>query len=243
MPLKEEFERVGNRLFRWRSYLPLLIMPLILISLLPPEADSPLDDVWDGLCLLVSIAGLALRVLTVGYAPEGTSGRNTREQKAAELNTTGMYSIVRHPIYLGNFLVWLGMVMFSKSPWCILVALLLFWLYYERIMFAEEEFLRRKFADEYLEWAARTPAFIPRFSSYRPPDNRFSLKGVLSREYTTFFIVSLYFVLMDSIEDTVQDGVFEIDPFWKALLLTATLVYLLIRFLKKKTLLLRERGR
>ena len=109
MPLKEDFERAGNKLFRWRSYLPLLVLPLILISLLSPEIESPIDDFWDGVCLFISIAGLALRILTVGYAPRGTSGRNTREQKAAELNTKGMYSVVRHPIYLGNFLIWLGM--------------------------------------------------------------------------------------------------------------------------------------
>ena len=243
MPLKEEFERVGNKLFRWRSYLPLLILPLILLTLLSTDTESPLDDIWDGLCLFISIAGLTLRILTVGYAPEGTSGRNTKEQKAAELNTRGMYSIVRHPIYLGNFLVWLGMVMFSKSAWCILVSLLLFWLYYERIMFAEEEFLRQKFADKYLEWAERTPAFVPRFSNYQPPGLKFSIKSVLAREYTTFFVISLYFVFMDSLEDIVQGGVFEIDPFWKALLVIAILLYLSIRFLKKKTMFLKGSGR
>ncbi len=243
MPLKEEIERSGNKLFRWRSYLPLLALPLILISLLPPEAESPVDDLWDGLCLLVSIAGLVVRILTVGYAPKGTSGRNTREQKAEELNTKGMYSIVRHPVYVGNFLVWLGMAMFSKSPWCILVSSLAFWLYYERIMFAEEEFLRRKFGDRYLQWAERTPAFIPAFRKWQPPALEFSLKSVLSREYTTFLVVSLYYVFIDSLEDVLQDGVFEIDPFWKALLATSVLIYLSLRFLKKKTSVLRESGR
>jgi len=243
MPLKEEFEKAGNKLFRWRSYLPLLILPLIIVPLLPPEIESPIDDIWDGLCLFISLTGLTLRILTVGYAPIGTSGRNTRKQKAEKLNTIGMYSIVRHPIYFGNLLIWLGMIMFSKSIWCVLVSLLLFWLYYERIMFAEEEFLRKKFGDGYVRWAERTPAFIPKFSNWQPSEVKFSMKSVLSREYSTFFIISLFFVFMDSFEDTIQDGLFEIDLFWKVLLIIATFSYLFIRFLKKRTTFLKEHGR
>ncbi|GBD96412.1 MAG TPA: DUF1295 domain-containing protein [Nitrospirae bacterium] len=243
MPLKEEFERVGNKLFRWRSYLPVLILPLIIIPLLSPEIETPLDDIWDGLCLLISLTGITLRILTVGCAPGGTSGRNTRKQKAAELNTSGIYSIVRHPIYFGNFLIWLGMSMFSKSAWCILVSLLIFWLYYERIMFAEEEFLRQKFGDKYLKWAEKMPAFIPRFRHWQPPSLKFSIKSSLSREHTTFFIISFYFVFMDSFEDIAQDSVFGIDAFWAVLLIMATFVYISTRFLRKKTNLLKEDNR
>ncbi len=58
--------------------------------------------------MVISFFGLALRVIVVGHAPYGTSGRNTREQVADTLNTTGMYSIVRHPLYLANYLIILG---------------------------------------------------------------------------------------------------------------------------------------
>jgi len=243
MPLKEEFERSGNKLFRWRSYLPLLVLPLVVISILPPGKDSPVADLWDVFCLLISITGLAVRILTVGYVPAGTSGRNTRKQKAEKLNTGGMYSIVRHPVYLGNSLIWLGMVMFSKSLWCIGVSLLIFWLYYERIMFAEEEFLRRKFKNLYLEWAERTPAFIPKFKNWRSPDLEFSVKSVISREYTTLFVISLYYVFMESFEDIVQNGVFEMETFWQVVLVGVSLFYFSIRLVKKKGSILKETGR
>jgi protein-S-isoprenylcysteine O-methyltransferase Ste14 len=71
---------------------------------------------------------------------------------------TGAYSIARHPIYFGNFFIGLGFALYCASFWVVAVFVLLFWVYYERIMFAEEEFLRRTFGKAYESWAARTPA-------------------------------------------------------------------------------------
>ncbi len=100
--------------------------------------------------------------LTVGFAPKNTSGRNTAAgQMADELNVTGIYSIVRHPLYVGNFFMWLGPVLFLRSVWFTIVFCLVYWLYYERIMFAEEQFLRRKFGDAYDKWSEKVKAFIP----------------------------------------------------------------------------------
>jgi len=64
----------------------------------------------------VSILGETIRIFTVGYAPRNTSGRNTiAGQIADELNTSGIYSLVRHPLYLGNFFIWLGPVLFVRT--------------------------------------------------------------------------------------------------------------------------------
>lgn len=125
--------------------------------------------------------GLFIRCMVIGYAPRRTSGRNTDGQKAETLNTSGIYSIVRHPLYLGNFFIFIGMALFTQVPWFVLIAVLAFCLYYERIMFAEEKFLRGKFGDEYLRWADRRPAFIPSFKHYQKPALRFSFRNVLNR--------------------------------------------------------------
>jgi len=78
--------------------------------------------------------------LYCGYAPRGTSGRHTLRQEAKRLNSSGMYSLLRHPLYLGNALMWLGISLFVHVWWVVVISMLIFWIYYERIMFAEEEF-------------------------------------------------------------------------------------------------------
>jgi protein-S-isoprenylcysteine O-methyltransferase Ste14 len=156
MPLAEEFENQGTWLFRWRGFLPLVLIPLLLVALRHfrwPLDSFALHEAWEFACLGLSILGLAIRVMTVGYAPAKTSGRNTKRQVAAQLNTTGMYSIVRHPLYLGNFLIGFGVVLVQMVWWLPVLYILLFWLYYERIMFAEEAFFSSAICREYKEWA------------------------------------------------------------------------------------------
>ncbi len=139
MALREELEKQGTWLFKWRSYLPLFILPLFLIALRHSEYlervfGDLMDDIYESLCLAISFLGLAIRCLTIGYGPKGTSGRNTKKQKAKILNTTGMYSIVRHPLYLGNFLIFLGITLFVQVWWFSLLAILAFWLYYDLVI-------------------------------------------------------------------------------------------------------------
>src|SRR2546422_497608 len=72
-----------------------------------------------------------------------------------------------------------------------LIDVLAFWLYYERIMFAEEAFLRQKFGETYQRLAATTPAFFPRFGQWRKPSLPFSWRNVMRREYTALMLLIL----------------------------------------------------
>lgn len=111
MSLQEELEKQGIWLFRYRGTLPLIVLLIGTILYLRTEIypetffleETPYEIYFEMLCLLVSLFGLAIRVYTVGYTPRNTSGRNIKKQVADKLNTTGIYSIVRHPLYLGNF--------------------------------------------------------------------------------------------------------------------------------------------
>ena len=244
--LVDEFQKAGNWLFRWRSYLPLVLVGLAI----PAAQDSarrsgsyPGAADWEMLCLAIAFLGLAVRVLTVGYVPVGTSGRNTLKQVAATLNATGMYAVVRHPIYLGNFLMWFGVSLLPRCWWFTLITVLIFWLYYERIMFAEEGFLFEQFGEQYREWAARTPAFIPKFSNWVRPNLPFSLKSALSREYSTFFTIIALFTFFNGLMAWFSRGTPVPDRFTVTLFVIGLLTYVAMRFLKKRTDLLRTEGR
>jgi protein-S-isoprenylcysteine O-methyltransferase Ste14 len=234
--LREEFARSGAMLFRWRSYLPLLTLPLYVWALSrfsTRTADETLGASWDLFCIAVAFAGLAVRAVTVGQVPHRTSGRNTLEQVADSLNTAGMYSVVRHPLYVGNFLTWLGIAMFPQSWLVVLVSVMAFALYYERIMFAEEQFLREKFRDQFRTWADRTPAFFPRFSQWRASPVPFSVKRVLRREYSGFFAIVVTFTAFAGIREWFERGWLRLGPAWLAFLAAGVVVYVGLRYAKK----------
>lgn len=249
MPLKEEFEAQGNWLFQRRSWFPIFIFPLIFYFLRDSEwikynVNETTQMIYIIFCVVVSFLGLFVRAYTIGYAPAGTSGRNTSEgQKAEKLNTKGIYSTVRHPLYLGNFLIFLGFILFTQSILFILFAVLLFRFYYERIMLAEEEFLRRKYGEIYEEWANRTPAFFPAFSKWEKPELSFSFRNVLKREYTAFFEICLIFPLLDLAAQYFIYGEYHLNWYWIGLLAFGLIVYLTLRTLKKTTRILHVEGR
>jgi protein-S-isoprenylcysteine O-methyltransferase Ste14 len=249
MALREELEKQGNWLFRWRSYLPLLIVPLFFIAMYSSasvtlEDSEPVRMYWEVFCFVLSVLGFAIRCTTVAFVPSGTSGRNTKEQIASVLNTTGIYSVVRHPLYLGNLIIILGLLLYIRVWWFAMVGALMFWIYYERIAFAEEEFLRRKFGDVYVDWADKTPAFLPRYANWNRPNLTFSLRKVLKREYSGFFAIITSFTCLNILE-----GIFinarnpRIDRGWVVLFCVGLIIYLTLRTLKKKTRILDVPGR
>jgi protein-S-isoprenylcysteine O-methyltransferase Ste14 len=241
MALIDEFERVGDRFFRWRSYLPLFMALMFLAALLsqPSRVANPaVQVVWELSCLAVSLAGLAIRFFTAGFAPRGTSGRNTLGQVAAVLNTSGMYSVVRNPLYLGNFIIWLGLSLFIKVWWCTLIVILSFIIFYERIIFAEEKFLREKFGAVFLDWAAATPAMLPRWRNWQPPELPFSWKSALNREYSSFFAAIASFTVLALISDSLRRGGLFLADTWIVIFMVGLIIYLTVRTLKKKTRIL-----
>jgi len=246
MALIEEFERTGNWLFTWRSYLPLCFMLLYIVAMWDQGVQRRGDlfeTIWGLACLGVGLVGLGIRAMAIGHAPRGTSGRNTDGQIAESLNTRGIYSVVRHPLYLGNFVMGLGLSLYARVWWLILIYVLTFWLYYERIMFAEEAFLRRTFGDVYVRWSERTPAFVPRLRGWQKPDLPFSIRNVLKREYNGFFALVVTLVILHVAANLISSGEFRVELLWQIVLLVSFVIWMTLRTLKKKTRVLLVEGR
>ncbi|HPE40454.1 MAG TPA: isoprenylcysteine carboxylmethyltransferase family protein [Bacteroidales bacterium] len=210
MALIDSLEKNGNKLFQKRGIIPLYILILALPILLfgngylyenisPQFGESILKPIVLLLSIMISITGLVIRCYAIGTTPHGTSGRNTDKQVAKQLNTKGIYSIVRHPLYLGNYLMWAGFLVFSLDVILFIIVSLLFWLYYERIMFAEERYLEKQFGDSYIDWSRKVPAFIPAFRQFEKSEIPFSFKTVLRREYSGVFAMTLIYTIIDYI--------------------------------------------
>ncbi len=249
MAMIEELERSGNWLFRGRSYFPLVLYALmaVVIGMKWDPLFREFDTVIALCCIAISMLGLMIRALTIGYTPRGTSGRNTKAGQVADvLNTKGMYSLVRHPLYLGNFFMWLRIMIYVGNVWFTVVCCLLYWLYYERIMFAEEGFLRVKFGQAYLDWSVDVPSFWPRNLKWKSPDVDFSVRNVLKREYNGFFAVFLSLALVSAGKTYMHittDWEALLDPFWQKAIIGSFAVFFSLRSLKRYSRVLHVDGR
>ncbi len=238
MALQQELERSGSWLFRYRSFIPLLVVPFCAFCLYSSGDFNRThlnNDLWQSICLILSFVGLAIRVVTVGHAPVGTSGRNTQRQVADTLNTTGMYSIVRNPLYVGNYLILLGFLAVFQDLWLVLLITCLYLLFYERIIMTEEAFLRRRFGKTFEKWADKTPAFIPRFFQWNASRHSFSWREVLKREYNAFFVITTFFSLADLAFESLAAGRWTMDPVWRWVFVTGVVVLIGLRTLKRQT--------
>ena len=95
---------------------------------------------------------------------------------------------MRHPLYTGNILLVSGFAIASSVWWTAPVTLLFFWFYYPTAIEYEDRKLRRLFGAAWEEWAARTPALMPRFGAGKPGDRRWSL-GVSNKHGEILFVL------------------------------------------------------
>lgn len=145
--------RVGAVLFRNRGWLP---VPFLAVPLLVPGDQSATS--WAVGLLLVAIGEW---VRLAGVAAAGTVTRR-RSRDVQRLVTYGIFGWVRNPLYVGNFLAWLGFTVVSGVYWFLPVAAVVFAIEYTLIVRYEEGVLETTFGQEYLEYKARTPRWFPR---------------------------------------------------------------------------------
>jgi protein-S-isoprenylcysteine O-methyltransferase Ste14 len=224
--ISEQLTAAGDTLFRWRSYMPLVLVPLFLLALSDDRPPTPFA--WEVFCFLVSLSGLLLRAYIIGTAPEGTSTRGTRRPTADSLSTLGAYSIVRHPLYLANTLVAVGCALLSGTWYLPLIVVLLSFIYHERIAAREEAFLQNAFGERFQSWAREVPAMIPAFGGYRPSGVAFQLRRVLVQESHGLCAIGTAFLVLDTLEDSVRLHGFHVDIRWLTVFVATLVPFLLV---------------
>ena len=91
--------------------------------------------------------------------------------KDGVLSTTGPYSVVRNPLYVGSFLGVIGFGLAVRLPLVPAALLLMFAALYPAVVASEEKRLEELFGDPYNRYRNVTPRWIPRWSLYTEPQS------------------------------------------------------------------------
>jgi len=160
--------------FRWRGVVAAVILPPLaitaLISMPFVQEDSLLDWAVDAVAFTLYLAGLAFRFWATLYV----GGRKVRVVVAE-----GPYSVCRNPLYLDSFLLAAALGLFIKN-WPFAVGILAVSIFYILATVpAEEEQLKERHGEEYVQFCRRVPRLIPRRSLFHtPPEITVSIKGL-----------------------------------------------------------------
>jgi hypothetical protein len=87
-------------------------------------------------------------------------------KKDESLATRGPYAYVRHPLYLGSFLIGAGLATAGGHWAWIALVVAFFIVMYAPTVRQESEWLTELFGHRYVRYAARVPALLPRLRPY-----------------------------------------------------------------------------
>ncbi len=196
------FESVLNYLRKQRTLALKLVFPIIIIENIlngkkPHELGIPDISIMAVIGLIFVLSGVFIRFWARGHFTKG------------RLFTTGPYALVRHPLYLGSFLVVCG-VLFQLNGWLFNWGVIIpsFVVFYGAAIIYEERSLEKKFGKQWQLYKAKTPAIIPSLQNWLLPRETFkwSWKTYLSTHEAK---VTLILLSLPLLIELMEDFVFE----------------------------------
>ncbi len=109
---------------------------------------------WPSVLVGIFLSALGLVVRT------WASGHLRKEKKLA---VSGPYRYSRNPLYLGNFILGIGIAAGAYSWWVLAIAGLYFALFYPILILEEKKRMKELFPQEYEEYGKKVPLFFPSF--------------------------------------------------------------------------------
>jgi protein-S-isoprenylcysteine O-methyltransferase Ste14 len=155
------------------------------------------DELWEVSGIALIFFGQLLRVSSRGYKSECSKNGNA-------LVTSGPYSMVRNPMYLGILLIGAGVVLFLFHWWVFLIFLAVFISRYLGLFAKEEAVLTRAFGKSYQEYMKKVPRLLPRLDFLVKTDIRRFLPLKMSwfkREVPSILAVLTVILVVESWEE------------------------------------------
>jgi protein-S-isoprenylcysteine O-methyltransferase Ste14 len=169
---RQVFGRRVNRFYRlaYNVFAGVSFLPVLAVMFLVPDCSLYLVPLpWSGLMVLGEL--LAVAALVIGFrqtdAWEFLGLRQPGESdKLSKLTTSGLYHYVRHPLYTaGLAFIWL-MPLMTVNVLAVNIALTV---YVITGAYFEERKLRGEFGQDYADYMAVTPMFIPFLKGNKAP--------------------------------------------------------------------------
>jgi len=133
---------------------------------------------WSSILLgvLFSFFGLATRAWASGHL-----------RKEKTLAVSGPYRYSRNPLYVGNFLLGIGIVVGARSWWVLGLFVLYYGIFYPLIIRRERDRMKELFPQQYEEYGKKVPLFFPSIRKHLPPKGKFSRALYMqNKEYRAF---------------------------------------------------------
>lgn len=139
------FRQLAQRIRVPAGFVP---APLLFISARPTSGSLAAGA-------FVAIIGLAIRAWASGHL-----------KKNQELTTSGPYAHTRNPLYLGTFLLGIGVAVGGGALWFVGLFAGFYLVIYVPVMFAEADTMRDLFSEQYDNYSKQVPLFVPRLTPY-----------------------------------------------------------------------------
>jgi len=186
----------------------LLVYPLLAWLLLVGETTERHLEIGIGLIVL----GELLRVWAdgyVGHVKVNWTQKWRGDQKIGSLVTGGPYAFVRHPLYLGTFLIGAGFCVIGGNLWVSAGALVFFLTVYRRKMVKEEALIVDELGAPYLAYQAAVPRWLPTLRRYPDRHGRWSWQGIrASKEWKTVIWITVLLIVFYFREEFLQEREF-----------------------------------
>ena len=224
--------KTGNFLFKYRSFTPVPLIVAVFLFFKPvilPGADTLLTISG----IVVMAAGEILRIISVGYSFSGTSGRENF-LRADHLNVSGIYSVVRNPLYIGNIMIYTGLLLTYSNIYALLFFDAMLIAQYYFIILAEEDYLERTYGNEYTVYKNKVRSIIPVPGGYRKPVNRFNGVKVIFKENDSVFNALIILIMITQYKQSITSGTFRLTAVSVGFVSVLVILYIVIKTVKSK---------
>jgi protein-S-isoprenylcysteine O-methyltransferase Ste14 len=148
--------------YKWGDNLQLVLLFVFIIGIIFDLLILKISESWQNVFPWYFRIVIFVPMIIIAWYFVNRSHKKIFEDERKELIliNTGIYSIIRHPMYFGSIMIYLSFVILTLSVISLMIFILGLILYYYLSRY-EEKLLIEKVGKSYLEYMIKTPMLIP----------------------------------------------------------------------------------